>query len=73
MVRKFSKNFLRKLQKMHHFSIFFKKFNKPCVNFFARLDEKRILLGNFEKILKIFDENSIEKLNFYFYFGNIVT
>ena len=29
----FSKNFLRKLQKMNYFSIFFKKFNKPCVNF----------------------------------------
>ena len=32
--------------------------------FFARLDEKHKLLGNFEKILEIFDENSIEmKLN----------
>ena len=36
------------------------------------LDEKCKLLGNFEKILKIFDENSIEKLN-YFYFGKFVT
>ena len=36
--------------------------------FFARLDEKCKLLGNFEKTLKIFDENSIEKLNFYFIF-----
>ena len=32
--------------------------------FFAGLDEKYKLLGNFEKILKIFNENSIEKLNF---------
>ena len=32
--------------------------------FFARLDEKHKLLGNFEKILKFFDENSLEKLNF---------
>ena len=34
------------------------------------MDEKRKVLGNFEKILKIFD-NSIEKLNFlflYYYF-----
>ena len=31
---------------------------------FARLDEKHKLLGNFEKILKTFDKNSIEKLNF---------
>ena len=32
--------------------------------FFAILDENCKLLGNFEKILQIFDENSIEKLNF---------
>ena len=40
-------------------------------SFFARLDEKHKLLGNFEKVLKFFDENSLEKLNFlfiYFYF-----
>ena len=35
--------------------------------FFARLDEKPKLLGNFENILKFFDENSIEKLNFLFF------
>ena len=40
---------------------------------FARLDEKRKLLGNFIKILKIFDEKSIEKVIFYFCFGKIVT
>ena len=32
------------------------------------MDKKRKLLGIFEKILKIFDENSIEKLHFYFIF-----
>ena len=32
------------------------------------MDDKRKLLGNFEKLLKIFDENSIEKLNFNFNF-----
>ena len=40
-------------------------------SFFARLDEKHKLLGNFEKILKFFDKNALEKLNFvffYFYF-----
>ena len=37
------------------------------------MGEKRKLLGNFEKILKIFHETSIEKLNFYFYFGKFVT
>ena len=32
------------------------------------MDEKPKLLGNFEKILKFFDENSIETLNFLFLF-----
>ena len=31
------------------------------------MDEKSKLLGNFEKILKFFDENSLEKLNFLFF------
>ena len=52
---------------MYYFSIFFKKFNKPCVNL-LRIWTKNTLLGNFEKVLKIFDEVSIEKLNFYFIF-----
>ena len=33
--------------------------------FVARLEEKRKSLGNFEKIMKIFDEISIEKLNLF--------
>ena len=37
-------------------------------SFFARLDEKHKLLGNFEKILKFFDKNSLEKLNFLFFY-----
>ena len=36
-------------------------------SFFARLDEKHKLLGNFEKILKFFDENSIEKSNLFIF------
>ena len=40
--------------------------------FFARLDEKHKLLGNFEKSLEIFDKNSIEKLNFYLFWGKVV-
>ena len=31
------------------------------------MDEKYKLLGNFAKILKIFDKNSIEKLKFYLF------
>ena len=38
-------------------------------SFFARLDEKHKLLGNFEKILKFFDENSLVNLNFLFLFS----
>ena len=34
------------------------------------MDEKRKLLGNFEKILKFFDENSIEKVNFLIFYFN---
>ena len=105
--RKFSKNFLENW-KMHYFSMFFKKGNKPCVNFSCvwtqtqivflvflgnfesfrkfspnflikfrkciilansfknltnallfRVWTKNKLLGNFEKILKSFDENAI--------------
>ena len=61
--RKFSKSFLRKLRQIHYFSIFFKRFNKPYVTFraFAR---KHKFIGNFEKLLKILDKNSIGKLNF---------
>ena len=36
------------------------------------MDEKHKLLENFEKIWKIFDENSIEKLNFYLFLGKFV-
>ena len=36
-------------------------------SFFVRLDKKHKLLGNFEKILKFFDKNSLEKLNFLFF------
>ena len=39
---------------------------------FARLDENYKLFGNLEKIFGIFDENSIEKLNFYLFLGKVV-
>ena len=70
--RRIFKKFLRKLLKMHYFSIFFKKFSKPCVNF-SHVWTKNTWLGNFEKIVKIFDENSMENLNFFTIFGNFVT
>ena len=40
-------------------------------SFFAGLDEKHKLLGNFEKLLEIFDENSIENLNLYLFLGKV--
>ena len=36
------------------------------------MDEKHKLLRKFEKIVEIFDENSIEKWNFYLFFGKVV-
>ena len=48
------------------FRIFFKKIKNPALNFraFGRKDN---WLGNFDKILKIFDENAMEKLKFYLF------
>ena len=43
-----------KIAKMLYFSIFFKKSKHPCVKYFEPLDEKRKLLGNFEKIFQNF-------------------
>ena len=39
---------------------------------FARLDEISKVFGNFDKTLEIFDENSIQKLNFYLFLGKVV-
>ena len=61
--RKFSNVFLPKLLKMDYFSRFFTKFKKPCVNF-LRVWTKNEIVGKF---WEIFDENSIEKLNFFYF------
>ena len=68
LFKNFQKIFLRKLRKCIIQAYFSKKFNKPCFTFFTRLDEKHNLLEILRKFFKIFDENSIEKLNFYFIF-----
>ena len=47
---------------MHYFSRFSKKFNKPCVCY-TRVWTKNTICWKF---LKVFDENCIGKLNFYF-------
>ena len=75
-LREFSKIFkkiLQKFAKMHYFSIFFNKINKPMRSFFAVWAKKHKLLGKFEKILKFFDENSIATLHFLIIFGKFVT
>ena len=69
--RKFAKNSLSKLQKCSIFANFSKNF-KPSVKLSRVWTKNRIGWGNFEKIEKIFDENSIEKLNFYIFFGKFV-
>ena len=59
-VRKFAKKFLKKMAKNGVFSPILQKSFKTMRSIFARLDEKHNCFGNFEKILKIFDENSME-------------
>ena len=60
---RFWKFFFRKLQEMHYFSIFFKQVNKLCVHF-LRVWTKNT---NYWEILKFFDKNSLENLNFLFF------
>ena len=67
--RKFAKNSLRKLQNCRVFA-FLQKISKPCVKFSRVRTKNKVGWGNFEKIMKIFDENSIEKLNFYLFWEN---
>ena len=57
---------------MHYFSLFFKNISKLSVIFLRVWTKKTIGWENFEKVLKVFDENSIEKLNFYQFLGRAV-
>ena len=54
---KICKKFLKKMAKNAVFSPILQKNFKTMRSIFARLDEKHNCLGNFEKFLKIFDEN----------------
>ena len=54
---------------MLYFRLFCKEITKPCVKFSHGWKKNTIGWGNFEKILKIFDENSIAKWNFYLFLG----
>ena len=56
-------------QKCCIFAYFVKKFQKHAVNFRA-FERKNNYFGIFEKTLKIFYENSMEKLNFSLFSGS---
>ena len=60
------------MQKLLYFRLFCKEITKPCVKFSRVWTKNTICWVNFEKILKLFDENSIEKLNFYLLLGKFV-
>ena len=65
---KICKKFPKKVATYAVFSpILQKNISKPCVTFSLVWTKNTVGWGNFEKILKIFDENSIEKLNFYLF------
>ena len=51
---------------MHYFSLFSTKFEKPSVNF-SRVWTKKTNCWESLKILKFFDKNPLEKLNFYLF------
>ena len=70
--RNFAKKSLRKLQKMKYFRLFCKEFSKPRVKFSRVWTKTTIGWGNFEKILKMFDENSIYKFKFYQFLAKFV-
>ena len=57
---------------MLYFRLFCQKISKPCVKFSRVWTKNTIVWEYFEKILKFFDENSMEKLNFYLFFGKFV-
>ena len=62
------RKFLKKIAKMLYFRLFCKEISKPC-GMFSRVRTKNNSLGNFEKILTILEEKSIEKLRFYRFSG----
>ena len=61
-----------KIAKMLYFRLFCKEISKLCVKFLRVWTKNTIVWGKFEKSLKIFDENSMEKLNFYLFLGKFV-
>ena len=62
---------MKTLAKSAVFSPLLQKTFKPCGKF-SRVWTKNNCLGNFEKILKNFDEHSMENLIFLYFLGNFV-
>ena len=66
-ISKIFKTFLKKIAKMHYFSIYFKKVNKPCV-IFSRIWTKNTncweILRNFRKISKTIIRK-LRKINYF--------
>ena len=53
---KILKRFLKKIAKIHYFSMFSRQFNKPCADFSRVWTKNNKLLGNFEKIFEFFSK-----------------
>ena len=66
ILRKFSKIVKEFLKKIAQFLAYFSKNLTNHALIFCAFGRKTHMLGNSEKILKVFDETSIEKLNIYF-------
>ena len=69
MFENLQKNFRKKFQKCCIFAYFAKKFQNQFVKFSRVWTKNAIVWGNMEKM---FDENSIEKLNIYLFLGKFV-
>ena len=66
--RNFAKKFPKEIAKNVVFSpILQKNISKPCVNFSSVWTQNTIVWGKIEKSLNVFDENSMEKLNFFLF------
>ena len=70
--RKLATYSLRKLQKMQCFRLFYKDTSKPYIKLSRVWMKNTTGWGNFAKILKSFNANSIENLNFYLFWGKFL-
>ena len=73
--RKCSKNFVRKLLKMHYFSKFFKKFNKAWVTCSRVWTKNTVCWKSFRKFSKIFSKflKKIAKMHYFSIFSKHLT